>query len=207
MDHPVHLYSNHRSAKGETPLFLAAREGRLDVVKYLTRKGANKTIPDVLGRSPAWISASRGQGGNSLSLDIFAKLSGNLLGKSIFFGDPSTYRVSHHLSDQGWVVSDFGSSTLFPILLGQIRVGQKRLGKWPRWWNTPINVMSTQPNPTQPSSMSRWVTLYSTSSCLLRITNLIFCPKLWPKLVFLNCHPAETIPLDRCGAFLLVWLE
>ena len=71
MDHPVHLYSNHRSAKGETPLFLAAREGRLDVVKYLTRKGANKTIPDVLGRSPAWISASRGQGGNSLSLDIW----------------------------------------------------------------------------------------------------------------------------------------
>ena len=54
---------NPRSAKGETPLFLAAREGRLDVVKYLTRKGANKTVPDVLGRSPAWISASRGQAG------------------------------------------------------------------------------------------------------------------------------------------------
>ena len=52
---------NCRSAKGETPLFLAAREGRLEVVKYLTRKGANKTIPDVLGRSPAWIAASRGQ--------------------------------------------------------------------------------------------------------------------------------------------------
>ena len=63
--------SNCRSAKGETPLFLAAREGRLEVVKYLTRKGANKTIPDVLGRSPAWIAASRGQGRNSI--DILGK--------------------------------------------------------------------------------------------------------------------------------------
>ena len=34
------------------------------------------------------------------------------------------YREVHLLADLGWVDFDLGSSTVFPILLGQIGIGQ-----------------------------------------------------------------------------------
>ena len=42
------------------------------------------------------------------------------------------YRVSHHLSDLGWVDFDFGCFIVCLILLGQMRVWQNGLNSWAR---------------------------------------------------------------------------
>ena len=54
------------------------------------------------------------------------------------------YRVSHLLVDQGWVDLAFECSTVCPILQGLMGIWQKRLGRWPRWFNIQIKVKPTQ---------------------------------------------------------------
>ena len=42
------------------------------------------------------------------------------------------------------VVLDFECSTICPIMPGLIGIWQKRLGIWPKWWNTQIKVNPAQ---------------------------------------------------------------
>ena len=48
------------------------------------------------------------------------------------------YRVIHLLRDLGWVDFDFSCSSVCPVLLGLMGIGQKWLCSWARWWNTQI---------------------------------------------------------------------
>ena len=51
------------------------------------------------------------------------------------------YRVSHHLSDLGWVYFDSGYSTVCPILLGQMRFWKNwELGAGQYGWNIQIKI-------------------------------------------------------------------
>ncbi|CAF4401919.1 unnamed protein product [Rotaria socialis] len=45
---------------GQTPLFCAAKEGRIDIVKYLLDRGANSRVQNHYGVSVLWIPAQKG---------------------------------------------------------------------------------------------------------------------------------------------------
>ena len=80
------------------------------------------------------------------------------------------YRVSHRLSDLGWV--DFGYSTVCPILLEQMRVWQN--GSWARWVKHPNQ---SQPNPGprgdgSPCNQEEAVFFFTQDSCNTYSTRL-----------------------------------
>ena len=51
---------NEKNSKGETPLFWAAKEGRLELVQLLLRKGADPTIGDSALSTPLHQAAKGG---------------------------------------------------------------------------------------------------------------------------------------------------
>ena len=53
------------------------------------------------------------------------------------------YRVSHHISEVGWVDFDFGYSIVCQILHGLMRVWQKELSSRARWVEHPNKVNPT----------------------------------------------------------------
>ena len=59
------------------------------------------------------------------------------------------YRVTQLLANLGWVVLDFGCSTLCRFLPGSMGYWQYWLSSQARWWNIP-----NQPNPGSPGDVS-----------------------------------------------------
>ncbi len=57
------FYLNGKTADGNgfTPFYLAARNGRTEIVKWLNERGCMSSIPDAEGKSPLYVACSCGR--------------------------------------------------------------------------------------------------------------------------------------------------
>lgn len=62
---------NYRTANWGTPLHYAVRRNRREELRFLLERGADRTIRNLLGRTPAELALDRGK------LDLFAILEGD----------------------------------------------------------------------------------------------------------------------------------